>query len=127
MKYNIKLNVDKLASVKTEKRTYVNKNGETVALNEMKLDIVVLDEQLHKKLTVSNGKELVKVGFVAEPSTKSETGEWINGAILGDVTVWRAETEKSYTDITDEANDFIKSQIEADKEKAKKMVDDIPF
>lgn len=84
-KISLTLDVDKLRelvknNVKT--RTYTNKDGEEVTVNEIQVDVVPLKEP--KPLKQGDGWNMVKTHFVAEPTSKEEREAGKKGIFVGD-------------------------------------------
>ena len=86
-KISIKIDVSKIDKSRITKRTYQNKSGETVTVNEIALDIVPLKET--KLLKDGDTYQLWKTHFVAIPQTKEEREQKVKSRIIGDGTIFK--------------------------------------
>ena len=69
------------------KRSWVNQStGETVEVEDVRLEFVPSKEP--KVIRQYEDKTMLKVGFIAEPTTKAERDAGKKGAILGDAIVF---------------------------------------
>ena len=108
-KQTLVLNVTKINKDKITTRSYTNNEGQEVEVKELKIDLVPLKQTkvIHEK----DNRQLVKVGFATEPSVKNEAGEWVNGAILGDIVEWqdkpqtKKEVDENWGLLTGEEDD----------------------
>ena len=88
-KISLNIDVDKLDKKRFVVRAYKNKDGESVTVREMKLEVVPLKES--KVLVTGDGWTLTKVGFVVETPTKKEKEDKTKTTIVGDATQFTSE------------------------------------
>lgn len=100
-KITIKLDVTKINKTKIVPRTFQNKNGETVSVKELTLDIVPLNEI--RLLKDTDTYQLYKTHFVAEQQTKEEREAKMKSKIVGEGTMFKNKEIKKVDDV-DEAD-----------------------
>lgn len=70
-KIQVTLNAESLRTLVT-KRSYENKNGETVHVQEVKFDLVPIREENYKTIFEKDNFKIVKTHFAAAIQTKEE-------------------------------------------------------
>jgi len=115
-KLSLRIDVTKINKAKILPREYQNQAGETV--KEMNLNVEIIPVKDEKVVKSTDTYTLVKVGFIAEKSTKKEDGTYENGTIIGDAFEYRDVIVK-------ETEQVIPSGYKAETGEAN--IDDIPF
>ncbi len=87
MVHNAKINLSKINKSNIVDKTYTTNEGNTVTIKELEIELISLKEP--KVIYEKDARELVKIGFITEKSTKDTFGNWVNGTTLGDITKWR--------------------------------------
>jgi len=100
-----KIAVNKIDKNKIVPRTFKDKQGNDVTIQEYAFDVVIHDEPQHIK-DISETKKMVKSGFISESITKEELDGGKKGTILGDAIEFQEKEEPTKSALADETEKF---------------------
>lgn len=108
----IKLDVSKIDKSKIIKKSFINREGETINKLELELELVPLNSP--RMVKDADTYQILKTHFVAFPKTKEEKQNKTNSKIIGDGLMFKNKTEpkpKIEEDIMPESNEIDESDI----------------
>lgn len=108
----LKLDVSKIDKNKIVKKSFTNKDGETI--NKLELDLELIPLNSPRMVKDAPTYQLLKTHFISIPQTKEEKENRINSRIIGDGLMFKNKSEpvpKVEEDIMPESNDIDESSI----------------